>query len=153
MPRADFRLRITKVYPAGDLTKQIEPKMRNLGLAIGGRAQRLVPKRTWALHDSIYTMTEATGTRVVTEVGMGSADVRYGLLVEKGTSRMRAQPFMRPALLQSKAGDFRTRVTGLNRHGVVEILSQRERRRRRNQRRRDRYQERKWAERENREES
>ncbi len=150
MARADFRLRITKVYPAGDLMDQITPKMRNLGAAIGRRMQRLVPKRTWALHNSIFHDTEASSTRVTTTVGFTEP---YGLMVEKGTSRMRAQPFARPALLQSSGRDFKDSGLGLNQHAIVEFLSQREKRRRRNQRARERYQERKLAERENREES
>lgn len=125
MVRADFRLKITKVYPAGDLTAQITPSMRNLGNAIGRRAQRLVPKRTWALHDSIFTTTEATDTKVTTIVGFGTS---YGVHVERGTSRQRAQPFMRPALLQSKGADFKSGAT-LASHGIVAPSSSRTRRR------------------------
>lgn len=125
MGTVDFRLRIVRILPAGDLTKQIEPKMRNLGNAIGRRAQRLVPKRTWALHDSIFAVTEASSTKVVTTVGMGTG---YGMHVEKGTSRQSAQPFMRPALLQSRASDFSSSAN-IATHGVVTTRSARGRRR------------------------
>lgn len=103
MANPDFKLIITKVYPAGDLIPQMLPHMQNLGNAITRRAQRLVPKRTWALHDSIATTTEVFGERIVTTVSMGTG---YGMHVEKGTSRQVAQPFMRPALLQSKSRDL-----------------------------------------------
>lgn len=112
----DMRLRITKIYPSSDLIPQILPHMRSLGSAIGRRAQRLVPKRTWALHDSIFTTTEVFGDRIVTTVGMGTG---YGLHVEKGTSRQPPQPFMRPALLQSTSRDLNGTATALVTHGVT----------------------------------
>lgn len=112
----DMLLRITKVYPSGDLIPQMMPHMQSLGSAIGRRAQRLVPKRTYALHDSIFTETAATDTKIVTTIGMGTG---YGLHVEKGTSRQRAQPFMRPALLQSTSRDLNGAATDLARHGIV----------------------------------
>jgi HK97 gp10 family phage protein len=102
----DIRLRITRVLAADELGSQIEPKMRNLGNAIGARAQRLVPKRTFALHDSIRSETSRAGATVTTTVSAGGGDVDYALFVERGTSRMGAQPYLRPAFLQSKASDL-----------------------------------------------
>lgn len=113
------RIVITRVVDPGELGRQIEPKMVNLGNAVAKRMQRLVPKRTWALHDSIVTGTRRTGGKVVTEVGAGNDDVGYELAVEYGTSRMAAQPYMRPALLQSRAGDLTTSGSGPARHGVI----------------------------------
>lgn len=103
MSDVEFRLRITRILPSGDLIPQMLPHMQNLGNAITRRAQRLVPKHTWRLHDSISTSTVAYAERVVTTVSMGTG---YGMHVEKGTSRQKAQPFMRPALLQSKTRDL-----------------------------------------------
>ena len=121
------RIRITKITDGGDLARQIEPRMAALGEAIGARMQRLVPKRSWALHDTIGAETERKGSRVTTTVGFGSEDVDYGLHVERGTSRQKAQPFARPALLQSKAGDLNYSGKGITRHGVVSVSTRRSR--------------------------
>lgn len=97
-------LKITKITDGAELARQIAPKMTSLGNAVAVRMQRLVPKRTWALHDSIEAKpAEVNGAEVTIEIGFGTG---YGLFVERGTSKMRAQPFARPALLQSRAGDF-----------------------------------------------
>jgi HK97 gp10 family phage protein len=138
------KIRITRVYD-DRLVEQIEPAMRNLGQAVGARMQRLVPKRTWALHDTISTSTERNGSKITTTIGFGSADVDYGLHVERGTSRTRAQPFARPALLQSRAGDLKYKGRGIVNHG-----EQKEAQR---QRRRDRAADRRTAAEENRNES
>lgn len=113
------RIIITRVTDADELARQIEPKMQNLGNAIARRMQRLVPKRTWALHDTITTGTDRQGGTVRTEVGVGSDEVDYWQHVERGTSRQAAQPYMRPALLQSRAGDLTTSGEGPRQHGVV----------------------------------
>ena len=112
------RIRITRVADGDDLARQMVPHMEALGQAIGARMQRLVPKRTWALHDTIQTATERNGSKVTTEVGFGGGDVDYGLHVERGTSRQKAQPFARPALAQSRAGDLNYTGRGIVAHGV-----------------------------------
>ena len=60
-------------------------------------------------------------------VGFGNDKVDYGLEVERGTSKMRPQPFARPALAQSRAGDLNYRGAGIRRHGVRTITSRRTR--------------------------
>lgn len=139
------RIRITRVINDDEIGRQIEPKMRNLGQAMGARAQRLVPKKSWALYDSIQTETERKGSRVTTTVGAGNDEVDYSLYVERGTSKMRAQPYLRPAMLQTRGGDLNYKGTGIQNHAVkVEAARQR---------RRDRAMDRRTAKRENREES
>lgn len=101
-----MKLVITKLTDGEAVARQITPNMRALGQAIGARAQRIVPKRTWALHDSITAETKQSGAKVTTTVGAGGGRVNYALYVERGTSRMAAQPYLRPALLQSKANDL-----------------------------------------------
>lgn len=123
----DVRIRITRVISDDDLGRQIEPKMSALGQAMGARMQRLVPKRTWALHDTIDATTERAGARVTTTVGFGSDDVDYGLNVERGTSKMRAQPFARPAFAQTTGADLRYSGRGIVPHGVVGFTSRRQR--------------------------
>ena len=114
----DARIRITRVVNEDELGKQIEEKMRRMGGAMGVRAQRLVPKRTWALHDSIETETERKGSRVTTTLGAGNEDVSYALHVEQGTSRAAAQPYLRPAMLQGTGRDFRYAGPGPETRGV-----------------------------------
>lgn len=121
------RIRITRVTDGDEIARQVLPHMEALGQAVGARMQRLVPKRTWALHDTISTETERKGSRVTTTVGFGDDKVDYGLEVERGTSKMRAQPFARPALAQSRAGDLNYRGAGIRRHGVRTITSRRTR--------------------------
>lgn len=117
MASASARIRITRTTDPEELGAQIEPKMRNLGNAIARRMQRGVPKRTWALHDTIVTDTVRTGSKVITTIGAGSRKVKYWDMVERGTSKMAAQPYMRPALLQSKSADLNFKGTPAPRHG------------------------------------
>jgi HK97 gp10 family phage protein len=126
MPQTSIRLVITRVVAPDELLAQIEPKMRNLGNAIGRRMQRIVPKRTWALHDSIRTETKRNDARVTTTITVGGGKVDYALHVERGTSRMAAQPFMRPALLQSRAADFLNGAPLGPRHGVTGLQRRRD---------------------------
>lgn len=106
------RIRITRIVDDGELARQVEPKMRNLINALHRRASRLVPKRTWNLHDTLTTGVEVEGSRVVATLGVGGPTdaapdgARYWDHVERGTSRAAAQPYMRPALMQSKARDL-----------------------------------------------
>lgn len=125
------RIRITRVVQPDELGRQIEPKMAALGQAIGARAQRVVPKRTWALHDTIDASTERTGAKVVTTVGAGGPDVEYAMDVERGTSVMVGQPYLRPAFEQSTGRDLSYKGKGITRHGVVSFSSRRQRARQR----------------------
>lgn len=131
----DARIRITRVIDDDELGRQIEPKMANLGQAMGARMQRIVPKRTWALHDSIDASTERRGSRVTTTVGAGGGDVDYAIEVERGTSRMRAQPYMRPAFAQTTGRDLNYSGIGITQHGVVAFSTRRSRVRARGRRR------------------
>lgn len=121
------RIRITKITDGDAIAQQVTPHMEALGQAVGARMQRLVPKRTWALHDTITAETTRSGATVTTTIGFGSSDVDYGMYVERGTSRMAAQPFARPALLQSKAGDLNYAGRGISQHGVLTLSTRRTR--------------------------
>jgi HK97 gp10 family phage protein len=64
--------------------------------------QSLVPKRTWALHNSLAVKPSAGIAaggifHVVIVAGMP-----YWIFVEHGTSRMEARPFIMPALLMNQ---------------------------------------------------
>lgn len=116
-----MRLVITKTTDGEEIARQIVPHMEALGQAIGARAQRLVPKRTYALHDTITAETKQFGGKVTTAVSAGGGDVDYALFVERGTSRMAAQPYLRPAFLQSRASDLNYSGGGIERHGVRRV--------------------------------
>lgn len=109
---ASARIRITRVVDDADLARQIEPKMRNLANALHRRAQRLVPKRTWQLHDTLVSDVEVDGARVTAVLGVGGRTdgapegAGYWEHVERGTSRAAAQPYLRPAFAQTKGGDL-----------------------------------------------
>lgn len=113
-----MRLVITKLTSGEEVARQVVPHMEALGQAIGARAQRIVPKRTYALNDSIATETKRTGAKVTTRVTAGGGDVDYALYVERGTSIMAAQPYLRPALLQSRAADLNYSGAGIEKRGV-----------------------------------
>lgn len=131
---SNVTIRITRVTDGAELARQIEPKMANLGQAVGSRAQRLVPKRSYSLHDTISSETTVTGSKVVTRVGAGGGDVNYAMHVERGTSRMSAQPYLRPAFAQTTGRDLKYSGRGITRHGTVTFTAARARRRTRAQR-------------------
>lgn len=58
---------------------------------VAERAKRIVPVDTGELHDSIHTEVSDEGMFVV-------ADADHASHVELGTSKMAAQPYLRPAL-------------------------------------------------------
>jgi HK97 gp10 family phage protein len=127
-------LRLTQTADDAELARQIIPRMEALGQAVGSRMQRLVPKRSWALHDTISADTSQRGGKIVTAIGFGGGDVDYGLHVERGTSRMRAQPFARPAFAQVPGRDLDFSGKGITRHGVTTFSTRRTRLRSRGQR-------------------
>lgn len=111
MADGTMRMHVTKVAAPGVLNDDLLKAGTNLGNAIGRRARRLVPKRTWRLHDTIRTDAEVVmpgKVRVTVKAGgmVNGVLVDYAGHVERGTSRMRAQPYLRPALMQSKAADL-----------------------------------------------
>lgn len=118
------RIRITRITDADNLGRQIERPMRNLGNALGRRMQRLAPKRSWRLHDSIDSPeVERNGGRVAVSIRFGGKVVSgryvgYHIMVERGTSKMGAQPYARPALYQTKSGDLKSETLMADRHGT-----------------------------------
>lgn len=66
----------------------------SIAVVITEEAKRLAPVDTGRLRDSIeYTVNE---TDLSTEIG--PRGVEYGLYQEMGTSKMSAQPYLRPAI-------------------------------------------------------
>ncbi|MCU1617790.1 MAG: hypothetical protein JWO98_5330 [Frankiales bacterium] len=69
-----------------------------LGPRVVGNARRTVPVRTGHLEENIVDEVGRDGGVITLRVG---TDVPYGIYVELGTSRMAAQPWLRPAVLQA----------------------------------------------------
>jgi HK97 gp10 family phage protein len=74
--------------------KMVRPSMDALGAAIVEKARELVPVDTGQLRDSInFTYRQDTGELQI------HADMYYAIMVEYGTSKTPAQPYLRPALM------------------------------------------------------
>lgn len=65
------------------------------------RAKQLAPVDTGRLRGSVAHELGRDGRGLVARIG---TDVHYGIFVELGTRRMRAQPFLRPALDSARGG-------------------------------------------------
>lgn len=89
-----------------------EALLDKVGDALLLRTRRLVPKRTFSLHDSLTKELERDRKGITLFVGVdedfvgpsGERPALYAALVEGGTSKMAAQPYLVPALLQTIAG-------------------------------------------------
>lgn len=58
------------------------------------------PVDTGALRGSVYSETETEGNKTTGRVGYATG---YGIYVEEGTSRMAAQPTLKPALYKKRS--------------------------------------------------
>lgn len=111
MADGKMRMRVTKVADPRVLDADLLKAGGNLGNAIGRRGRRLVPKRSWALHDTIRSAAKLVkpGKVIVTVTAGGNVNgklVDYAAHVERGTSKQRAQPYLRPAVMQSRDRDL-----------------------------------------------
>ena len=75
------------------LQKHVHRQLASWAADVKALAKQLVPVRTGHLRSSIY----AKISEYVVEVG---AEATYALFVEFGTRRMRAQPYLYPAIQQ-----------------------------------------------------
>lgn len=82
-------------------TGAIALNVLRLSLAVEAAAKRLAPVRTGRLRSSITHRVERRGRVVVGTVG---TDVHYAPYLEFGTRRMRARPYLRPALAAAVSG-------------------------------------------------
>lgn len=116
MAQLSATIRITRVISDDELGSQLVGPVDSLTSAMTKRAKRLAPKRSFRLEDSIERIpAKQIGAKVKGGVRVGGKVVRgkyvgYHLLVERGTSKMRAQPYMRPALLQTRSSDLKARI-------------------------------------------
>lgn len=73
-----------------ELEVQLRTALEEIGLVAEGYAKRLCPVDTGRLRNSITHTTDGEAAYIGT-------NVEYAPYVEMGTSRTRAQPFLRPA--------------------------------------------------------
>lgn len=68
------------------------------------RARAEVPVRTGLTREDIAYTVDVDGLEIVGKVGVrtGKAHAWYAAFIEFGTSKMAAQPFLRPAVLNNK---------------------------------------------------
>ncbi len=71
--------------------------------AVADEARDIVPYRTGRLHSRI------SGKVLSSRRGRVSAKTHYAVYVELGTRYMRAQPYLRPALYQTRVGSWGVR--------------------------------------------
>lgn len=70
------------------------------GVLVEGSAKTAAPVDTGRLRGSIHTTGKSTPNGAEASVG---TNVEYALYQELGTSKMQAQPFLKPALQKNKA--------------------------------------------------
>lgn len=109
-------------YIAQAIDRALAEALDEIGQAVQHRAQELCPVDTGRLRNSItYRLGGGSfdfpghGASVGREVTVGS-EVEYAAYVELGTSRTRAQPFLRPAA-EDYADEYRSTVEGHLRDG------------------------------------
>lgn len=91
----DFKLTIDSVNLTEEVTQAlrlaIHRALTKIGLVAEGYAKRRCPVRTGRLKNSITFFTDDDTVTIGT-------NVEYAQCVEEGTSRQKAQPYLRPAV-------------------------------------------------------
>ena len=87
------------------MNKAIRSALDTVGDQVVGWAQNLAPVDTGNLKSSLDHKEESNNVELV---GTSSAkapykDVKYSVFVELGTAKMRAQPFLRPAIENNRS--------------------------------------------------
>lgn len=93
-----------------ELKKEVEKEMNQALLPVKVEAVSIAPFDTGALSRSITIRTEITDTAIIGKVG---AYIHYAKYLEFGTSKMKAQPFLKPAFDTHKmevAEDIKRRI-------------------------------------------
>ena len=88
----EMKVDFNKEKAGQDLTKRARKALLEIMLAVEGHAKRLAPVDTGRLRASIHTEPMRPANKIITGDG-----VEYGVFVEYGTMKMKAQPFLRPA--------------------------------------------------------
>lgn len=94
-----FRFTWRGAEVAQALDQAVQDALDATGIAAKQAAQDKCPVDTGLLRDSIFAIADASGGAHRRTLIVG-ADAPYAYFVETGTARMRAQPFLRPAIDQ-----------------------------------------------------
>lgn len=76
------------------INRTLAEAMETVGLTAEGYAKRICPVDTGRLRNSIVHQLMESGDDIEVYIG---TNVEYGPTVEMGTSKQKAQPFLRPA--------------------------------------------------------
>lgn len=99
-------------WDSSKLRKQVETKvdvgMQKACTVVRNDAARICPVDTGRLRSSLAYEIETKGKEIIGRIG---TNVEYSIFVEYGTSRMAAQPYLRPALEKNK-GRIRRLLAG-----------------------------------------
>lgn len=103
MTSIQFDIRDTFVLPKTKQVteKQLKSLLLDFMLSVEGHAKRYAPVDTGRLRSSITTNPKYPANKIIVSDG-----VEYGFYQEYGTTRMKPQPFMRPALNTSLKVDL-----------------------------------------------
>src|SRR5262245_28117195 len=82
------------------LSRRIQEMLLVPMMVIRDEAQDLVPKQTGKLHDAIYARIEEGKPAAI--AGVSVKDAFYAAFVERGTSRVPAKPYFRPAVAATR---------------------------------------------------
>ncbi len=81
-----------EVAKSQELIERLKKALLEVMYSVERHAKRIVPVDTGLLRFGIHVHPKKPATKITV-----SDSVKYGAFVEFGTSRMRAQPFLRPA--------------------------------------------------------
>lgn len=92
---------------AGNIRDDIRQNIRSLGLIKTGKMLKSIKRRRWKRRSKFKVgFTVQAGTRA--ELGLPSSKGNYyPLLLERGTNKMSAKPFMRPGFQRNASGALR----------------------------------------------
>jgi HK97 gp10 family phage protein len=96
-PRGSFRMTWRGAEVAQALDDAVQTAMQETAEAAKAAAEERCPVDTGLLKSSIFAQVDAPGASARRTLTVG-ADAPYAAYVELGTSRMAAQPFIRPAV-------------------------------------------------------
>ncbi len=94
MVKIEFQIveKFDTVKVSQELVGKLKKVLLETMTAIQVHAKRLVPVKTGLLRTTIHVNPKKPATKITTASGTD-----YGAFVEFGTSRMRSQPYLRPA--------------------------------------------------------
>lgn len=97
----EFLAALKALEPSGMQAHVIQPALREGGEIVRADVERAIPRDSGRLAESLRLTVAKTRARIIVGKG-GKSGPYYGKFLEFGTAKMRARPFMRPALDHNK---------------------------------------------------